>query len=93
MGPPSLPPEVADKVLEVTAADEVLGIGTDDLKSQLDPGETLADILEDKGVSEDEMQAALQEAFQFLAAPSIRPVVPSDMWLSGLPAAGCDVEA
>ena len=54
--------EAGQKLLS-TLADK-LGITADDLKAKLDGGANLRDMLKEKGVSQDDMRAAFQEAFK-----------------------------
>lgn len=53
--PPGPPPEAID------SAAEALGMSTDDVRSALEQGSTLADLAEQQGVSRDDLLAAVTE--------------------------------
>jgi uncharacterized protein YidB (DUF937 family) len=71
-GPPPPPPsgaggisfddEVGKKLLSALA--EKLGTSADDLKSKLDSGSDLKDILDDSGLSHEDIKSAFEEAFK-----------------------------
>ena len=59
---PSFDDPIGQKVLSNLA--DKMGMSADDLKSQLDSGTDLRDLLESKGVSKDDVRAAFEDAIQ-----------------------------
>lgn len=60
--PPDGPPPGASKVMEPAA--QLLGMSTDDLQTQLKSGSTLDDLATSKGVSHDDLIAAITQGLQ-----------------------------
>ena len=55
-----LDPETQDRVTSAIA--NVLGASTDDLKAQISSGKSLQDLLKEKGVSDDDLRNAIEDA-------------------------------